>query len=197
MSIYDHLDNYREILVDKKFIKLKKMTLRMQLNFLVNYRAYILMSDLTALKEIITENLFDFKDIDENDYPEIVLKIKDKLESKKTQEEKDKKADLERDWIAEIIAFFGIYCGWNKDETLNLYVEEVESLIESVNKLQEIKNESLMDQNFLSNYYAVNQPDKYKNDIINKRNFAEINNSELKTLRKINDSFLSKAYGGK
>lgn len=201
MSLYDHIDCFTEIVLAKKSIKLKKITLRMQMNFIVNYRAWKLVGDKKALKEIIFDHVINPKKVKNDLYSAIALQIKNDIEKNNKvegeEEEEKKKDQVLKNWLAEVIAFFGYYCGWEKEKTLDLFITEVKTLIEDVGKLIINDKYANQDLGFEAHYFAVNNPTKYKSDVVLKREKFKVENKEIDKLRKINSAFMAKSFGGK
>jgi len=194
-GLYDHIDFYTKIELSKISVYAKKMTVKMFINFYVNYRAWKLTGNLSALKEIIQENIIDWKKVNKKYYGIIIDKLSMKIDQ--NQEEKSsKKIEKNINWLSELIAFFSFYCGWKKEDVLNLYIDETKSLIENVNKLNVLVNNDNQDMDFLSNYYSYHKPDKYREEIVAKRQSEYFVNDDLNNLRKLNREFLKKSYGG-
>lgn len=199
MSLYDHIDYFTEIIISKKTVHLKKMTVRMQMNFIVNYRAWKLTGDKKALKEIVFDNAINPNKIKNSLYAGIALQVKNDIDKKnKTESEEEKKRDSAvKDWLADLIAFFGYYCGWNKEQVLDLYMDEIKVLIENVSNQVVISGNNQQDRAFEAHYFAVNRPQDYRNEVVSKRGRVQADKKDLDKLRKVNSAFLAKSFGRK
>lgn len=196
-GIYDHIDFYTEIVIDKNKYYLKKLKLGMYINFWVNYRAWKLTGNLSSLDEIIEECVYNSKKVNKKHKNVIADKIMERVSSVivSGNDVSDNVQD-NKNWLSELIAYFGFHCGWDKDKILDLYMDEVESILDSLKKLVQLSNDERQDRNFLSHFYAVSKPSKYEEEIINKREKFGVVNSDLEKLRKMNKEWMSKSYGG-
>jgi hypothetical protein len=199
--IYDHIDFYSEFKIEKTTYRIKKFTLRMFLNFWVNYRSWILTHSQEAAEEIIKDCvIIDKRKVQEGHRTALFEYLKSKITTKIEVTKEDPKTPIKKnpeDWLAETISFFLFYCGQDKETTLNLFYDEIQSLIAGIRKLAEAQETDRQDRLFLSAYYADKKPDKYIEEVIQKRQNQYADKiGEFETLRKLNKTFLAKSYGG-
>lgn len=197
-GIYNHIGFTKTVKIKNKIAKIKRLTVNNYINLIVNYRAWKLTSDKTALLELIKDNVITSDELDCNDMDNISDEIMKLIPAKNNSVDKTENEEKEFNWISQTIAFFAVYAGWKKSDVMDLYLDEVESLIEDIRNLNKFNREDNQDRTFQALYYAENKPEKYYDEVIKERKEASKEEvQKLDEMRKRAREWLNKSYGDK
>jgi hypothetical protein len=195
-SIYNHLDFKKFFKVNKKIVYINRLTIKNYLNFIINYRAWIFTGDIDALKEIMNDNCSGGATLDINEMNDIAIEIQKMIPIDK-QDESEQLEKLENkniDWLSKTISFFALNTAYKKEDVLNLFLDEVESIIDDIKD----NMENNYYRNFQILYYAQTQPEKYFDEVYKKNiKTSNYNKDEMNELRKEARDWMQKYYGDK
>lgn len=175
MNPYIHLPTYFEIPIGKKTIRFKRLNLMDTLAFIIFYNQYLLSKNIGHDNKSIRLKILKLLKIrrirftfNSRNSDEFIQKAKDLIISEK----KKANGQTYRDWVTRLIGFFGLKCGWTKDEVLSLYPDEIGFILEAINS---VESEYLL--NLLG---LIHNPKKYL-EIVNQRktSLTESHNGSL------------------
>ncbi len=209
-GIYKHIDYYGTISIIRQYwfwykvhiIKIKRHTLGDWINFTVNFRAWKLNKDKEALKEIIKTAVINPIRFKQKDMEDICEKI---LSMHKSEKKKEDTGEINNNWLTEILAYFWYYCTADKQTVLNLYLDEIQDIIEQINRF--IKQDKYINQDLIHDAFSYayidakrdykKHPKPFWDDYKKQRDDPnKINNSDkLKNFEKMNKDFINKSKG--
>jgi hypothetical protein len=195
-SIYNHLDFKKVFKTNNKLVYINRLTVKNYLNFIINYRAWIFTADVEALKELINDNCSGGAILEINEMNDVAMEIHKMIPVDK-QDENENTENTENksvNWLSKTIAFFALNTGYKKDDVLNLFLDEVESIIDGIKE----QMENNYYRNFQVLYYAERKPELYFDEVY-KKNVKQnhYDKSEMDALRKEAREWMQKHNGEK
>jgi len=157
MNIHS-FDSYSILRINKRKYKIQKLNFKKTMEYLIIYNAYVNM--LTAHELFCNKfNWFEKKrslraikakknDLMEcigipkyrqKDFKQIIKYVSEKIEINKTknpeteQEKKDRVKSYDVNYIQNIIAYFALNFGWNKEEIFAMYPKEIDIIMNKAN----------------------------------------------------------------